>query len=381
MSIAGGMMFRSVVAFAANGVSSYGVSAVSGIFADRSYLGLPAFSFTVCAEAGGRLRTDLGLCMQVEHGPEAMDRADLVIVLPAGSGTMKLGEPVSRALVAAYRRGAVVAAYCSGTILLAGTGLLDGRRATTNWRLTGLLADGYPKVTVDPDVLYVDEGRVVTGAGVAAGVDMCLHLLRREYGTAVSNAVARESMVAPRGERGQVRYVPAPSGDAGHAGHGDAGGDGRLAEVLAMTPDRLRDVLTVDDLARNALMSPRTFARRFREATGTTPHAWLTDQRLDRAEELLETTALPILEIARLVGFSSDAVLRDHFVRRHGISPRRYRRTFRERAEAVRARQTSGRPGPFPEPVSSPDPSRSRQSRTTCRNRLRPTACTPSPGR
>ncbi|MFI7416695.1 GlxA family transcriptional regulator [Nonomuraea sp. NPDC049684] len=371
-------MFRSVVAFAANGVSSYGVSALSGVFADRSHLGLPAFSFTVCAEAGGRLRTDLGLCMQVEHGPEAMDRADLIIVLPAGSGAMTLGEPVSRALVAAYRRGAVVAAYCSGTILLAGTGLLDGRRATTDRRLTGLLADGFPKVTVDPDVLYADEGRVVTGAGGAAGVDMCLHLLRREYGAAVSNAVAWESMVAPRGERGQVRYVPAPSG---HAGRADADGDGRMAEVLAMTPDRLRDVLTVDDLARHALMSSRTFARRFREATGTTPHAWLTGRRLDRAEELLETTALPVQEIARLVGFSSDAVLRDHFVRRHGISPRRYRRAFRERAEAVRARQASGRPGPLTEPVSSPDPSGSRQSRTTCRNRLRPTACTPSPGR
>jgi transcriptional regulator GlxA family with amidase domain len=316
-----------VVAFATKGVSSFGVSAVSNIFSDWSKRGLPAFTFTVCAAESGVLRTDLGLLIHVEHGPEVMSTADLIVLLPTDGRPLTLREPVIEAISYAHRRGAIVAAYCTGSFLLAETGLLDGHRATTNWSLAGDLAERHPKITVEPEALYVDQGRIVTGAGAAAGIDMCLYLLRREHGTAVSNAVAREAMVAPRRESGQAHYVPAPSDATARWAGAD---DTRLADVLHWTRSRLQQALSVDDLARHALMSPRTFARRFRQVTGTTPHAWLRDQRLDRAEELLETTALPIQKIAELVGFRSDSVLRDHFIKRHGVSPRDYRRGFNQ---------------------------------------------------
>ncbi|MEV4158875.1 GlxA family transcriptional regulator [Nonomuraea dietziae] len=317
--------FQSVVAFATDGVSSFGVSVVSKVFADRSPLGLPSFSFAVCAEECGALRTDLGLLMEVRHGLEAMSTADLIIVLPTDGRPLTLREPVVDAIVDAHRRGATIAAYCTGSFLLADTGLLDGRRATTDWNLVADLAERYPRVTVEPETLYVDEGRLVTGAGAAAGIDMCLYLLRREHGTAVSNAVAREAMVAPRRESGEVHYVPPSEARATRRPRAD---DTRMADVLRWSRNRLHHAMSVDDLAKHALMSPRTFARRFREVTGTTPHAWLRDQRLDRVEELLETTDLSIRKIAGLVGFRSDGVLRDHFVKRHGVPPRDYRRVF-----------------------------------------------------
>ncbi|HUR02617.1 MAG TPA: helix-turn-helix domain-containing protein [Nonomuraea sp.] len=315
-----------MIAFATQGVSSFGLSVVSNAFTDRSHLGLPAFACAVCADEGGALRTDLGLLMEVEHGPEAMSTADLIILLPTDARPLAVRQPVIDALNYAYRRGAIIAAYGTGTFLLAETGLLDGHRAATDWCLADQLAERYPRITVQPAALYVDEGRIVTGAGAAAGIDMCLHLLRREHGTAVSNAVAREAMVAPRRESGQIHYVPTPSDiDAARRAGAD---DTRVADVLQWTRTRLQQALSVDDLARHALMSTRTFARRFREATGTTPHAWLLDQRLNRAEELLETTNLSIQKIAQLVGFRSDSVLRDHFIKRHGVSPRDYRRAF-----------------------------------------------------
>ncbi|MGJ6969575.1 GlxA family transcriptional regulator [Streptosporangium sp. G11] len=301
-----------MVAFATQGVSSFGLSVVSKVFADRSHLGLPSFACTVCADEGGGLRTDLGLLMEVEHGPEAMSTADLIILLPSDARPLTVRQPVIDALNNAYHRGAIIAAYCTGSFLLAETGLLDGRRAATDWRLADQLAERYPRITVEPVALYVDEERIVTGAGAAAGIDMCLHLLRREHGTAVANAVARETMVAPRRASGQVRYVPTPS-DIGAARRAGAD-DTRLADVLLWARNRLQQALSVDDLARHALMSPRTFARRFRQATGATPHTWLRDQRLDRAEELLETTNLSIQKIAELVGLRSDSVL--YYIRR-----------------------------------------------------------------
>jgi transcriptional regulator GlxA family with amidase domain len=295
--------FRSVVAFATDGVSSFGVGAVAAIFADRSSWGLPPFTFAVCAGRRGSLRTDIGLLMEVEHGPEVMADADLIILLPTDGRPLTLSEPVVEAIVCAYGRGAIVAAYCTGTFLLAETGLLDGRRAATNWSFAGSLAETYPKINVESEALYVDEGRVLTGAGAVAGVDMCLHLLRREHGSAVANAIAREGMVTPRLGSGQVQYVPAPSDT--YPARGATGDAARMATVLFEARSRLHEALSVEDLAKNALMSPRTFARRFREATG-----------------------LPIQQIAQLVGFRSDGVLREHFLKRHGRSPRDYRRTF-----------------------------------------------------
>ncbi|MGJ6969578.1 GlxA family transcriptional regulator [Streptosporangium sp. G11] len=316
-----------MVAYIRPSVSSFGLSVVSNVFANRTHLGLPSFDFAFCSDKAGDLRTDLGLHIQVEHGPDVMVDADLIILLPSDLRPLTLSPVVIQAIKNAHRQGAIISAFCSGSFLLAETGLLDGRRAATHWNLAARLAQSYPTVTVDPEALYVDEDRIVTGAGTAAGIDMCLHLLHREHGAIVANAVAGEAMVAPRRQGGQVYYMPTPpfTDDVLTASRNDK----RLADALTWMHSHLHQQLSVDDMARHALMSPRTFTRRFREATGTTPHAWLSDQRLDRVAELLVTTDLPIQKIAHEVGFRSDSVLREHFVKRHGMSPRSYRNAFK----------------------------------------------------
>jgi transcriptional regulator GlxA family with amidase domain len=319
-----------VVAYARPGVSSFGLTALSDIFADRSEMGLPRLDFVVCADQVGTLRTDLGLSLGVEHGPEAMAGADLIVLLPAGDGPLTLPAPVNEAITDAHRRGAIIAAYDTGSFLLADTGLLDGLRATPSWQLASQLARCHPAITVKPGVLYVDEGQVVTGAGAAAGIDMCLHLLRREHGTAVCNAVARDAMLTPRHDSGQPHYVPDPVQAAGTPAHADSEA-ARLSDLLIWARTRLHQPMTVNDLAKQALMSTRIFARRFRAATGTTPYAWLAAQRLDRARELLENTDLPIQQIAAQVGFHSSSVLRTQFTKRHGVPPSAYRHAFQQR--------------------------------------------------
>ncbi|NUP03419.1 MAG: helix-turn-helix domain-containing protein [Nonomuraea sp.] len=297
-------------------------------------MGLPRFVFSVCADQAGVLNTDCGMCMQVKHGPEAMTNADLIIVLPSDHRPLTLPPAVKQALVDAFHRGAIIAAYCAGSLLLAETRLLDGLRATTNRYLSANLGLLHPAITVETDALYVDEGQVVTGAGAAAGIDMCLHLLRREHGAAVSNAVAREWMVAPRRESGQTHYVPSPS-EIGTLSLADDEG-ARLAELLVWARTRLSQPLRVSDLARQALMSSRTFARRFQAAIGTTPYAWLTEQRLNLAEELLVTTTWSIQKIAGRAGFRTSGVLRTQFVKRHGISPIDYRQRRRHAGGGTR---------------------------------------------
>jgi transcriptional regulator GlxA family with amidase domain len=316
--------FRRVLAYVRPGVSSFGLSVVSNIFADRSAKGLPRLDFAICADRVGTLRTDLGLCLRVEHGPEAMATADLIIVLPTEDEPLTLPAPAEKGLIAAHHRGAVIAAYGTGSFLLAETGLLDGLRATTDWRLAARLARRHPEITVEPDALYVDQGLLVSGAGGAAVIDMCLHLLRREHGPALADAVAREAMVTPRHRNGHPQHLPSPS-DPAPEGEAE-----RMADLLAWARTRLHQPMTVSDLARQALMSPRTFARRFRAATGTTPYAWLAAQRLDRARDLLETTDLSVQAIAVRVGFPSSNVLRAQFTKHHGASPSAYRNAFQQ---------------------------------------------------
>ncbi|MGN9846950.1 GlxA family transcriptional regulator [Nonomuraea sp. H19] len=301
-------------------MSAFGLGLVAKIFADRTDLGLPRFELTVCAEQPGPVRTELGLPMEVGHGLERMEEADLVILLPCDTQTPTLSPPVAAAIKVAHRRGAIIAGFCTGSFLLAAAGLLDGRRATTHWSLAGDLAARYPEVTVMPDALYVDEGGIVTGAGSASGIDMCLHLIRREHGAAVANAIARQVVVAPHREGGQAQYIPAPV----PAGSDDE----RLGSLLDWVRTNLDKPLSVDEMAAYSLMSPRTFARHFKRVTGTTPLAWVRAQRLNRAEELLETTDLPVETVAREAGFGSVAVLREQFVNRRGVSPRAYRNIF-----------------------------------------------------
>ncbi|MEU9104448.1 helix-turn-helix domain-containing protein [Streptomyces xanthophaeus] len=311
--------FRNVAAYAPAGVGMLGAAIVSEVF-DARGPDLPRFDFALCTDRPGPVRSDVGLPLLVEHGLDRLAVADLVIVLPWTDFRTPPAPPVLDALTTAHERGALVAGHCVGTFALAAAGLLDGRRATTHWRFAALLAERHPQVSVRPDALYVDEDRITTGAGAAAGFDLCLHLLRREYGATTANAIARDLVLPAHRDGGQAQYLAAPAPEDCQ--------DDRLGEVLQWAREHLHEPLPVAELARRALMSRRSFARRFTAATGTTPHAWLLGLRLSRAEELLESTDLPVEEIARRVGYGSAAVLRAQFVRRRGVPPRSYRRAF-----------------------------------------------------
>ncbi|MEV7281644.1 helix-turn-helix domain-containing protein [Streptomyces sp. NPDC093111] len=312
--------FRTVAAYVPPGVGMLAVGIVAEVFGPHGSE-FPGFDVTLCTDRPGRpVPTDCGVPLAVDGGLEGLAAADLVIALPGAGFRTPPGPAVLEALSAAYARGALVAAHCVGTFALAAAGLLDGRRATTHWRFADLLASRHPLVDVEPDALYVDQGRIVTGAGAAAGFDLCLHLLRREHGAALANAVSRDMVLPSHRDGGQAQYLAAPVPEDGE--------DERLAEVLGWARSQLHEPLPVAELARRAMMSRRSFARRFTAATGTTPHAWLRELRLTGAEELLETTDLPVEEIARRVGYGSAAVLREQFVRRRGVPPRTYRRSF-----------------------------------------------------
>jgi transcriptional regulator GlxA family with amidase domain len=316
--------FRSVAALVHDGVGALGVGIVSEVFGfDRGSRGLPTFDFALCAEVPGPVPTDTGFSINVAHGLERLATADLIIVVAWDDYNQEPSGALLQALRDAYARGATIASHCTGAYVLAASGLLDGRRATTHWRYSDIIAARYPRVTIEPEVLYIDEGRLVTGAGSAAAVDLSLHLIRREYGAAVATAIARDMVVPPHRDGGQAQYVSAPvPGDCD---------DDRLTEVIAWARANLESPLSVEQLAARALMSPRSFARHFKAATGATPHSWLLNQRLVRAEELLELGRLSVEEVARRAGFGTAAALREQFVRRRGVPPRDYRRAFAAR--------------------------------------------------
>lgn len=319
---------RDVVAVLLQNSGGFGLGVVGEVFGfDRSAAGLPRFNFDVVAPEPGLVRLDSGVVIAVEHGLARLESADLIHILAWENFDVLPGEPLLAALRAAYDRGATIASHCTGAFVLAAAGLLDGRRATTHWSTADALAERFPAVSVDPGVLYVDEGRILTGAGTAAGVDLCLYLLRREFGAHAANAVARSMVVPPHRDGGQAQFIDSPLPEVGDSD--------RLGGVLAWMQANLHTDLTVETLAGRALMSPRSFARHFHAATGSTPRAWLLAQRVQAAEALLETGDLPVEEIARRVGFGTAAGLREQFVRRRGVPPRDYRRSFRA-APAVR---------------------------------------------
>ncbi|MDQ1719817.1 MAG: hypothetical protein QOE89_3770 [Pseudonocardiales bacterium] len=284
---------------------------------DRSDQGLPVYDFYVAAEDGDPVRTYNGFTITTEHRfAEALD-ADLVIV-SAGEPAV-IPPAVVQTLRAAYEHGAAVMALCSGAFALGEAGLLDGRRCTTHWRHAAELARRFPAADVDPDVLYVEDGRVYTSAGTAAGLDLCLHLMRTEHGAEVANAVARRMVVPPHRAGGQAQYIDVPVPPCGTDG---------LAELMDDLLEELEEVHTVNTMASRVNMSPRTFARRFNEATGTTPHSWLLRQRVLYARRQLESTDEPIESIAQRSGFGTAALLRHHFQRHTGVAPTAYRRSF-----------------------------------------------------
>src|SRR3954469_17047266 len=302
-------------------VGSFGLGVTAEVFGyDRTAMGLPRFDFALVTDRPGEVRTDTGLRLLVDEGLERLARSD-IIALTAWELLDHTPSPeLTEALRAAYDRGAIVVSQCTAAFVLAEAGLLDGLRATTHWRYAGELAARYPRVTVAPAVLYVDSGRLLTGAGTAAGVDTLLHLVRREWGPAAANALARDMVVPPHRDGGQAQFIDTPVARCE---------DDLLGVVLEWASSHLAEDISVELLPRGALMTPRSSPRRFKATTGTTPHAWLLGQRLAAAEALLEDSDAPVEEIARLVGFGTAAGLREQCGRRRGVSPRAYRQTFR----------------------------------------------------
>lgn len=311
-------MLRSVAVVVLPNVAPFELGTLCEVFGiDRRDTGGPVFDFTVCAAEPGTYRSKGGFSLVVEHDLSATEHADLVAV-PAYGDDASLPEEVLEALRDAHARGAWVLSVCSGAFALGRAGLLDGRRCTTHWMHAAELQRRWPTAEVDPGVLYVDDDRVVTSAGTAAGIDASLYLVRRELGAAAAAAIARRMVVPPHRDGGQAQYIDTPLPcDAD-----------TLAPLLAWMVEHLDTELTVPDLAARALLSERTFARRFRAETGTTPAAWVTRQRVARAQELLERTEAPVEEVARLAGFGTAAVLRHHFARTLGTSPLAYRHRF-----------------------------------------------------
>ncbi|WP_444545296.1 GlxA family transcriptional regulator [Streptomyces candidus] len=267
--------------------------------------------------------TESGLSLRTRYGLDDLVGADTVIVPSVPDPCVDEGRPLPQELITALRHaydaGARMVSLCTGAFALAEAGLLDGRRATAHWMHTAQLAERYPKVQVDDSVLYVDDGDVLTSAGLTAGLDLCLHLVRRDLGAHVANQLARRMVVPAHRPGGQAQFIDlsVPTTD-----------DGSLGPVLDWARTHLDQPLTVEDLAQRAAMSPRTLYRRLQAATGTTPLQWLLNQRLGRAQSLLESTDLPIEKIGELSGLGTANNLRHHFLKQIGVSPSNYRRAF-----------------------------------------------------
>jgi transcriptional regulator GlxA family with amidase domain len=309
-----------VVAF--EGISPFHLSVPCLVFGDdRTEEGVPRFRVLVCGERRGPLATAAGFGIDVPHGLEAIGRAGTVIVPSWRDVAERPPEALLRALRRAHARGATVVGLCLGAFVLAEAGLLGGRAATTHWKWAGEFARRFPDVSVNPQVLYIDDGRLLTSAGTAAGIDCCLHLLRKRLGADIANRVARRIVVPPHRQGGQAQYVESPV-------PARRGGD-RLSQTLDWARQNLDRQLDLDTLAQRALMSRRTFTRRFRATAGTTVNQWHNAQRLALAQRLLETTDLPVERIAGAAGFGSAPALRVHFARSLGTPPSMYRRQFK----------------------------------------------------
>lgn len=313
-----------VAALVYDGLCAFEFSCAAEVFGlSRPELGPNWYRFETCAAAGRSVTAQYGMRMKAAHGLKRLLAAG-TIVIPGWEG---VDAPVPQAILDALRRaharGARLLSICSGAFVLAATGLLDGKRATTHWRYAEALRRRYPRVRVDANVLYVDEGSILTSAGSAAGLDLCLHLVRRDYGPMIANQVARRLVIAPHRDGGQAQFLERP------VEHRDGP---RQRESLAWLLDRVRRRLgepwRIGKLARLAAMSERTFMRRFHAVTGLSPADWITRARVDRARELLETTTLPLDHIAERCGLGTPTTLRHHFRKKVGVSPAQYRRRF-----------------------------------------------------
>jgi transcriptional regulator GlxA family with amidase domain len=316
-------MLRNVVVVVHSRVEPFELAVLCEVFGtDRSDDGLPIYDFAVVTAEPGPVTSNIGFTIDLPYDLARLEEADLIAIAPPGSPDAESPPELLEALRRAVDRGARVLSVCTGAFVLGAAGLLDDRPCTTHWRHADALQRRFPRARVDPDVLYVDDGAVLTSAGSAAAIDLGLYIIRQAHGVAVANAIARRMVVPPQREGGQRQYVetPVPSSQAD-----------TLEPLLSWMLANLGEDMSVEDLAARVHLSPRTFARRFRAETGATPHHWLTGQRILLAQRLLEESEHGIDSVADLAGFGSAAVLRHHFVRRVGTTPQAYRRTFRRR--------------------------------------------------
>jgi AraC family transcriptional activator FtrA len=305
----------------ADGLNAFEMAVACEVFGlERPELGVPWYRFVVCAADPEPVRTNHGFSITAAGTLADVVRADTVIV-PGWKPNRPVTPTLAAALVAAHRRGARLMSFCSGAFALAATGLLDGRRMTTHWMYAETLAARYPQISVDPRVLYVDDGDILTSAGTAAGIDLSLHVVRQDYGAEIANLVARRMVVPPHRSGGQAQFTSPPVPECT--------GPDAFGETLEWAAANLGEPITIEALAARAYMSPRTFARRFKLATGTTPLQWLLNQRIHAAQGLLESSDESIERIAARCGFGTAANLRLHFQRALATSPLAYRRTFR----------------------------------------------------
>jgi transcriptional regulator GlxA family with amidase domain len=309
-----------VVALCLDGLVAFDLTAPAQAFGSaHAPDGSPLYEFLSCSPDGAAVRTTTGFEVSPGEGLGALRGAETVVVPGYAAILAPPPEPALTALRAAAERGARVMSVCTGAFALAHAGLLDGRRATTHWAWAGLLAERFPRVRVEPDALFVDEGEVLTSAGLSAGIDLSLHVIRRDFGAAAGERVARHMVAAPHRDGGQAQFFKPDPPDTG----------GSLEATRRWALERLAEPLDVAAMARHAGVSPRTFARRFREETGTTPLQWLLAQRVLEARRLLEDSDLPVEDVAWRCGFGSATSLRDHFRRSTSTTPTAYRRAFR----------------------------------------------------
>lgn len=309
-----------VVALAYEGLCTFEFGCTTELFAlRRPELGVEWYRFEVCAHERRPIRAAGGIRVVVPNSPALLDRADTIVI----PGWRNADEPPPPALLAriraAYARGTRLCSICSGVFVLAAAGVLDGKRVTTHWRYAEKLAKRYPALMVEPNALYIDEGQILTSAGSAAGLDMLLHLVRRDYGARVANAVAQRLVIPPHREGGQAQFLPRPM-------PGDE--RGRLAKLMDWVRAHPAERHTAETLARRASMSLRTLQRQFRNTVGLTPVEWLVRERVGLAKDLLQTSAAPLKRIAEQTGFGSEESFRRHFRRIVGTSPARYRQRF-----------------------------------------------------
>ncbi len=315
-----------VAILAFDGIVAFDLATPAQVFAIASRPdGTPLYEVVTCSEGAAPVLSSSGFTVGPQDGFEALEGADTVVV----PGYFAVLEPPPAAVLAALRRAAArgtrVISICTGAFALAHAGLLDGRRATTHWGLAAQLASLFPAVEVDPAALYVDEGAVMTSAGLSAGIDLCLHVVREDFGAAAGEAAARRMVAPPHREGGQAQFIKRPQ----------AVQTGSLEETRRWVTERLAEPLEVAAMARHAGVSPRTFARRFREETGTTPLRWLLARRVLEARRLLEESDLPIDDVAWRSGFGTAASLREHFRRATATTPTAYRRSFRPASAAA----------------------------------------------